>query len=67
MNYLYHDRMLLEETEQYLDDLRETGQYDVTQMAQSLQSVFFTEDWETFLILQNWIATGHLKKERENR
>lgn len=65
MSNLYNDKMLLADTTVYLTELHNAGMYDVEEMSRHLQTVFFTEEWETFLVLQNWVATVQLKKEKE--
>lgn len=49
------DDVLRDETHQYLDDLYEAGEYEVSEMFLQLQAVFFLDGGMTMTLLQEWL------------
>ena len=50
-----YEKTLIEDGVQYLNDLRDTGVYEIDEMVMSLEVTFFTCRIETFLVVHEWV------------
>lgn len=58
-NMTHSDREMVDEAMVFLNDLRGAGVFHITEMQRHLETTFFMQDWEAFIILHEWIRINY--------
>lgn len=54
------DRDLVEEAMELLNDLRGAGVFRIEDLERHLHATFFMEEWESFIIIQEWVRIYYI-------